>query len=111
MNKRRFEELPRIEVTDKLLEGVVHKIVEHFHPLKIIFFGSYIWGKPGQDSDVDLLVIMESKERPASRASALRRICRPMFLPMDILVRTPQEIQKRLELNDLFIKTIMEKGK
>ncbi len=41
----------------------------------------------------------------------IRRMCRPKFVPMDILVRTPQEVQKRLEINDHFIKMIMEKGK
>lgn len=111
MNKRHIKELQQVEVTDHLLNEIVHKIVEHFHPQKIILFGSYAWAEPGSDSDLDLLVVMESEERPAKRASKVRKICRPRFLPMDILVRTPQEIQRRLKMNDFFIKRILERGK
>ncbi len=111
MNNKNNKEIQRVQITDQLVNEIVQKIVEHFHPLKIIIFGSYVWGKRRADSDLDLLVIMESQDRPAQRARKIRKICRPRFLPMDILVRTPQEIQRRLEMNDFFIKEILEKGR
>ena len=107
----KLKKVPRIKVTDALLKKISHEIIQHFHPSKIILFGSQVWGKPSFDSDVDLLVIMESDERPALRASRVRHICRPRFMSMDILVRTPQEIKARLDMNDFFIKTIIEKGR
>ena len=52
------------EVTEDLLSQMVQDIVQKFRPKKIILFGSYAWGTPRKDSDVDLLVIMESDRRP-----------------------------------------------
>lgn len=111
MNKVKYKELPNIEITEELLNEITQRVVEYFQPMKVIFFGSHIWGNPGRNSDIDLLVIMQSKSRPALRASLIRRMCRPKFVPMDVLVRTPQEIKKRLEMKDHFIKRILEKGK
>jgi predicted nucleotidyltransferase len=49
----------RPEVTEKLLQDITRRIVEAFHPVKIILFGSYAYGTPHRDSDVDLFVIMD----------------------------------------------------
>jgi len=51
-----------------------------------------------------------SAERPIRLAAAISRACRPRFLPLDILVKTPAEVQRRLEAGDFFIKRILEKG-
>ena len=80
-------------------------------PQRIILFGSYAYGQPNSDSDVDLLVVMESDERPAARATRISRLLRPRPFPMDIVVRTPQEIQNRLEMGDYFIREVFEQGK
>ena len=64
MNKVKYKELPNIKITEELLNEITQKIVEHFHPLKIMFLGPHIWGIPGRNSDVDLLVIMQSKSSP-----------------------------------------------
>ena len=100
-----------LRVTDQLLRDVARRIVEHFHPDKIILFGSRAWGSPGPDSDVDLLVVMETDKRPAVRSAEVSLACRPKFLPMDILVRTPAEVERRLRINDPFIRQIVEKGR
>lgn len=110
MKNNLSNELSRVEVTEQLLNEIVQKIVSYFHPLKIVLFGSYAWGKPKRDSDVDLLVIMESNERPARRAVAVRDVCQPRFLSMDIMVRTPDEITERLEIGDFFFRNILKKG-
>jgi predicted nucleotidyltransferase len=89
---------------------IARKIAESFNPEKIILFGSYAWGKPDRDSDLDLFVIMESTERPIKRAASLRRVLKDHYVPMDILVRTPEELKHRIDIGDPFIKKILRDG-
>ncbi len=84
-------------------------IAEKFQPEKIIFFGSYAYGHPNQDSDVDLLVVLPFEGRPVQKAIEIRRALRAPF-PLDLLVRTPQKIQERLKMGDFFIRDIVQKG-
>ncbi len=79
-------------VTAELLQNIVQRIAAGVQPQKIILFGSYGYGTPSPDSDLDILVIMDTKERPAERVLAISRLLRPRPFPMDILVRTPDEI-------------------
>ena len=94
---------PEIELQ---LERVTDRIVQAFSPEKIILFGSYAYGVPGIDSDVDLLIVMESRERPSMRSARASKLLRPRPFPMDILVRTPEEIENRLKMGDTFIEEI-----
>jgi predicted nucleotidyltransferase len=98
------------QVEDRL-EDVTSRIVEAFNPNKIILFGSHAYGHPTPDSDVDLLVVMQSDDRPVERAAKISRVLRPRPFPMDILVRTPEEIQHRLAIGDQFIREILEIGR
>ncbi len=84
-------------------------VAEKFHPEKIVLFGSYAYGRPNEDSDVDLLVVMNYKGSPVEQAAAIRSSLRSPF-PMDILVRSPRKIRERLKIGDPFFKTIVEKG-
>jgi predicted nucleotidyltransferase len=93
------------------LEKVTQKIIDAFNPLKIILFGSQAYGLSNQDSDVDILIVMESNERPTERATRVSRLLRPRPFPMDILVRTPEEIHRRLTIGDHFIEDILRQGK
>lgn len=93
------------------IQDITMKIINSVHPEKIILFGSYAWGKPTKDSDLDLLIIMRSNERPIKRAASIRKACRDGYVPMDLIVRTPDEIQKRLDIGDPFIKKILSEGK
>jgi len=99
------------DVTDTLIGEMVSKIVKHFHPDKIILFGSRAWGEPTRESDLDLLVVMDVDGSPIRKAADISRIARPRLLPMDIIVRTPDEIEHRIEIGDPFIKKIMNLGK
>ena len=81
-----------------------------FNPSKVILFGSYAYGKPDDDSDVDLLVIMPFKGRGMSKAVEILDKTNPRF-PVEILVKTPEDVRKRLEWNDFFLREIMDKGK
>jgi len=98
-------------VTDELLKEVTERIVEAFAPERVILFGSYAHGKPTPDSDVDLLIVMESNERPSERRRAVSRLFRERPFPMDIIVRTPQEMKRSLERVDPLIHDILLKGK
>ena len=99
------------EVTDALLSEMVSKIVEHFHPNKVILFGSRAWGEPTEESDLDILVVMDVDSSPIRKAAEISRIARPRFLPLAIIVRTPDEIEHRVGIGDPFIKRIMNHGK
>jgi predicted nucleotidyltransferase len=92
------------------IKAVVERIGRDFRPRKVILFGSYACGKPTKDSDVDLLVIMPLRGDPVYKSVEIALAARPGF-PMDLLVRTPAEVRKRLAWNDSFIRDIMEKGK
>ncbi len=90
---------------------VARRIQETFQPEKVILFGSYALGTAGPDSDLDLLVVMESDERPAARSARVSRACRPPFVAADILVRTSAELAYRLQIGDSFFKEIVKNGR
>src|SRR5579864_857721 len=87
----------------------VRQIARRFDPDKVILFGSYAYGTPHLDSDVDLLVIM-----PAVRevTQAIRiRLALPAPFPLDLIVRTPQGLKRDLDDSDWFLREVLEKGK
>lgn len=96
---------------DRRLAKMVQRLVQAFNPESVILFGSFAYGKPTPDSDVDLLIVMDSDERPAARASQVSKLLQPRPFPMDILVRTPDEVRHRLEIGDYFFQEILKKGK
>lgn len=105
---------PRAEfkrVTRRQINAVVQKIVAEFRPEKVILFGSYAYGKPNIDSDVDMLIVAESTERPPQRATRAYRVVHGKTFPMDIIVRTPQELAHRLAIGDFFMREIVECGR
>lgn len=93
------------------IQEIVQKIVKEYKPEKIILFGSWAWGEPGPDSDVDLFVVKETKEQSLKRIEALDKIFSRREFPMDFLVYTPQQIKKRLEIGDFFVQEIINNGK
>ena len=97
-------------VTSEQLQEVARRIKRVFDPQRILLFGSHAYGEPMPDSDVDLLVVMESNERPAARSAAIAKALLDIPFPIDILVRTPDEIRHRLEIGDYFIREIVERG-
>ena len=72
------------------------EVGRQFRPHKIVLFGSYAYGNPTADSDVDLLVIMDRTRDRGERMSVRIRHAVPRKFPMDLLVRTPAEVGKRL---------------
>ena len=101
----------RSRVSQKLLAGVVDRIVRRFDPDRVILFGSYAYGNPNIHSDVDLLVIMESDEPIFPRIRRVAAVADVPFLPMDVIVHTPQEIRARLDKNDHFVADVLKRGR
>lgn len=102
---------PFRRVTKRQIRRVVDRVVETFEPERVILFGSYAYGKPNPDSDVDILIVMQSDDRPLLRTTrVLGALHGVKDFPMDILVRTPQEIAERLAMEDFFLREILERG-
>ena len=97
-------------VSMKDIRAAAERIGRDFRPQKVILFGSYAHGTPTADSDVDLLVIMPFKGQSVYKATEIALKIDPHF-PMDLLVRTPRDVRKRLAWNDFFLREIIEKGR
>lgn len=96
---------------NRKIQAVAQKIAKQFKPDKIILFGSYAWGKPHVDSDVDLFIVKETDQSKIERGQEIERILWGSGMPVDALVYTPEETQKRLDIEDFFIQNILTKGK
>jgi len=98
------------EVVDKsAISDVAHEIARQFRPRRIVLFGSYAYGNPNLASDIDLLVIMPVKGHPARKAAEIARMLKSN-LPVDLLVRTPDQIDSALRDGDIFLKEVLQKG-
>jgi len=97
-------------ITRALIRKFASDVARQFKPHKIILFGSYAYGKPTEDSDVDILVVMSFSGRNPEKATEIWMATRPKF-PIDIMVRKPSELKKRLAMGDFFLREITEKGK
>ncbi|MCS6848517.1 MAG: nucleotidyltransferase domain-containing protein [Anaerolineae bacterium] len=91
------------------IQAVADRIATVFCPRRIWLFGSYAYGTPTPDSDVDLLVVMQTDLSGAEQAAAIREAVNFTF-PTDLLVRTPDQIEQRLAIGDPFIHEIVTKG-
>ena len=98
-------------VTEEALQAIVHRLVTGLHPHKIVLFGSYSYGTPTAESDVDLLVIMDTTARPVDRYLRVSRLLRPRPFPLDLLVKTPEEIAQALAREDAFVHEITTRGR
>jgi predicted nucleotidyltransferase len=85
------------------------RIARRFQPEKIILFGSYAYGKPHQESDVELLVVMPAYNEIA-QAIRIRRECQRPFA-LDLIVKTPKRLERALQHENWFLREVMSKGK
>lgn len=99
----------------KEVEKIKQVIVSKYHPKRIVLFGSYAWGKPNKDSDIDLLVVKEATQPRPLREQAIYKILTRYFsdreLPVDVIVHTTRETEEKLAMGDPFVKEILTKGK
>ena len=97
-------------VTREEIQATCDDIVQEFTPLQVILFGSYAYGTPTENSDVDLLVVMDiPKSEFRNKAIEIRQRI-PSRFSLDLLVRSPEEIAYRVSYNDWFLREITEKG-
>ena len=92
------------------IRQLCRRIARDFHPDRIILFGSHAYGKPTKDSDIDLLVVMPFEGRHTEQAIRILDKLN-VLAPLDLLVRTPEQMKERLVLGDTFISEILERGK
>ncbi|MCG9127720.1 HEPN domain-containing protein [Candidatus Poribacteria bacterium] len=97
-------------VTREDIQATCDDIVREFSPLQIVLFGSYAYGSPSEDSDVDLLVIMPVEESEKRKKASEIQACIPKRFKMDLHVCSPEVLAYRITYNDWFLREITEKG-
>jgi predicted nucleotidyltransferase len=93
------------------IQEMVRRIVEKFDPVQIILFGSYARGTAGPDSDVDLLVVMPVAGSKMEKTVEIRLVLRGMGLAKDVIVVTPEEVQKYRDVIGTIIYPAFREGK
>jgi len=84
-------------------------IVREFRPERVILFGSYASGTAREDSDIDLLVVMHFRGNRVRKAVEILDKIKTRAA-VDLMVRTPEDVQRRVGLNDFFLKNILDQG-
>jgi uncharacterized protein len=93
----------------RVIRRFARQVASQFRPDKIVLFGSHAYGAPDADSDVDILVVMPARNQ---HDQAVRiRLAIPAPFPMDLIVRTPKNLEWRLREGESFHTEIMTKGK
>ncbi|HLF73346.1 MAG TPA: nucleotidyltransferase domain-containing protein [Anaerolineales bacterium] len=98
----------------KTLPQAIRRIVSELKPERIILFGSYAYGNPTPDSDVDLLVVIETNGKNKEIYRAVSKLLYPREFPVDIIIKTPKEVEEALRGgvdNAFFLREIVKKGK
>ena len=100
-------------MNEKIIGDITKRLVEKYSPLKIILFGSNVSGKASIESDIDLLIIKETKERFLDRWMKVRSILADpnRKIPVETIVITPIELENRLKIGDQFFNEIVNTGK
>lgn len=93
------------------LEQISRKIVEAFNPRRIVVFGSQARGDARPDSDLDLLIEMESDLPPAERIRAVDRLFHPRQWSMDVVVFTPEEVAQQRSSQNSLVQTAQREGR
>jgi len=100
----------RKRILQQAIDQVVKQIVEKFKPQKIILFGSYARGNPRPESDVDMLVIMDT---PLKEVQQAIQICQQIEyrFGLDLIVHTPKHLKERVDMGDWFLRDVLKEGK
>jgi predicted nucleotidyltransferase len=106
------ENVPQTRAIRLLLQDIVRRLNKSYAPEKIILYGSYAYGNPTSDSDIDLLIIKDTPERHVDRFVEVKQIIyQPgRNIPVSPLVYTPKEIEERLKMGDDFVAEILARG-
>jgi len=86
------------------------RIATEFKPRRIVMFGSYAYGNPANDSDLDILVVLPHQGSGLRMAAEILNRVQPR-IPVDLIVRTPEEVHQRLQENDFFLAEVCRRGR
>ncbi len=95
----------------ELLPEITGRIVAISQPKKVILFGSYARGDQQQDSDLDLLVIMDKVDSPRAESNRIRRALRGLLVPMDVIVASCEQIEVHRNTIGFIYKSALDEGK
>jgi len=98
-------------VTQAQIEKLINTIVNIEQPEQVILFGSYAYGTPTENSDVDILVVKEYHIPRQQRGKTVLKALASVRFPLDILFYTPTEIEKWRHTRLAFVTTVISKGK
>jgi len=103
----------RSQTSQDIAESIVKKLVAEYEPERVVLYGSYAYGNPDRDSDIDLLIIKETPDRFIDRWTTVHRILNGTHpsIPLEPVVLTPAELDQRLAAGDQFVADILDKGK
>lgn len=99
------------EAADKIIKQMVKRIVKRFDPEKIILFGSYARGTAGPNSDVDLLIVMRVAGSKRKQRLDIRIALNGVGLAKEIIVATPEEVEKYQNVVGTIIRPALQEGK
>jgi uncharacterized protein len=97
-------------VTMDQIQSLADRIAAEFQPERIILFGSYAYGTPGPDSDVDMLVVLPFDGKGFWKSLEILNRVKPLF-PLDLLARRPDDTIRRQALGDPLIREALTRGK
>jgi len=100
-----------VPITDKLLSDITARIASACNPERIILFGSYAYGQPKTQSDIDLLIVMNSRKSFFERHKQISGLFPGRLFALDILVKTPREVSDRLKSGDPFMCEVLKRGR
>ncbi len=98
-------------ITDAISEAT-KRISQALNPEKIFLFGSHAWGVPTPNSDIDLFIIIKDSDQPPyRRASKVYRSLRGMRAPIEVVVRTSEEVKKSNFVKTSLANKVLSQGK
>lgn len=101
-----------MEIQKQIMDEILSRFIDIYNPIEIYLYGSYAWGSPTEDSDVDFCVILKNSDK--SQADRIRdglRALKGITIPVDLLVLTEHEIEERKDHPSTLIFKIYHKGK
>jgi predicted nucleotidyltransferase len=100
------------KIPEGLLEEIVERLKEGLHPDKIILFGSHAYGKPNDDSDIDLLIVLSESDEPRyRREQKAYRYLRGLTAPTELVIATQQEVERASRVPVSLINQAVQRGK
>ncbi len=108
-----MQEKNRIKEAKKILANIVSRLRQDYEPEQIILFGSYAYGKPTDESDLDLLIVKDTREPILARWMRVRKLVSDLRrgIAFSPIIVTPSELEKRLRKGDQFFEEILQRGK